>query len=121
MAPRHTLIERSGRIWLARVPGVAGAHTWGRSISQSLTRLDTALSLIGERRPATTRIVLPDPLRGAVAEAKEARARAAAATNDSVAATVGAVRALHMQGYADRDIATLVGVSRRRVQQIRAG
>jgi predicted RNase H-like HicB family nuclease len=74
--PLIATIVRDDGVWLAWVEGTPGAHAWGRSIAQALTRLDIALDLLDVEEPIDTRIELAPALRTTVGAARSARQRA---------------------------------------------
>lgn len=108
--------------WVARVRGVPGCHTQGRTIEIARRRIREALGLWvadAERAEIVDRVRLPRDARGALAKARGGRRRAEREQARANAATREAVRVLVDEvGLTVRDAARLVGISHQRVQQL---
>lgn len=109
--------------WVARVRGVPGCHTQGRTIEQVRARIREALSLfIGD---AAERVTLADSIklsasaRRSIERHRTARKRLDAETERAQAATRAAVEALTSAGLSLADAGELLGLSRQRVHQVR--
>jgi len=113
--------EESGA-WIARVPGVPGCHTWGRSLRQVKRRIREALSLWVEdadRAELDFREHLPGEMRRELAAVRAAREKAGEAQTEAVRVAAAAVQDLtKRRGLSVRDAADLIGVSHQRVQQL---
>ena len=110
--------------WIAKVVGVPGAHTHGRSLRQARGRIREALALWvddAEDAELEFRVHLPGTLRDALRRASSARTRARDSHEQAVEATTGAVQHLVRDfGVSLRDAAELTGLSHQRLQQILA-
>ena len=113
--------------WIARVHGVQGVHSNGRTIGEARRRVREALALaIGEkaakRATLTVEVHLPADARHELKQATAARRRAEAATTKASASTARAATALRKKlGLSVRDVGELLGLSYQRVQQICRG
>jgi predicted RNase H-like HicB family nuclease len=123
VATYHVDIERDeSGAWIATVAGVAGAHTYGRSLRQVRQRVREALSLwvddadgselefeVHLQRDARTALRRASSARQATVEAAKA---SSATTNDA------AVCLVRDCGLSLRDAAELLGLSHQRLQQL---
>jgi predicted RNase H-like HicB family nuclease len=118
---RVTVTWESSGHWIVRVPGVPGCHTYGTSIRQTLRRIREALLLWVDDPPDTAIVPtfqLPGPVRPVVRTAVAARDRTERAQEASRTATTDAAQTLTDAGFSRRDVATLLGVSHQRIQQL---
>ncbi len=122
MAAYTVILERDeSGAWISRVPSVPGCHTYGRSITQAISRTRQALSLwvddadAAELRP---KFRLPDGLLRAADRGRIARLKASRAQIEAQDALASAARSLTRGGLSRRDAAELLGVSHQRVQQL---
>ena len=110
--------------WIARVHGVQGVHSNGRTIGEARRRVREALALaIGDKdaRRATLAhdVHLPAKARRELKQAVTARRQAEAAATKASASTAKAASALRKRlGLSVRDVGELLGLSYQRVQQI---
>jgi predicted RNase H-like HicB family nuclease len=117
------VIERDeSGAWIARVCGVRGCHTYGRSLDEVRRRIREALSLwIDDTETAELReeIRLPGDARQAIQLSSAARSRAEQEREDAQRATIAAAELLvrHL-GLGVRDAGELLGLSYQRVQQL---
>jgi predicted RNase H-like HicB family nuclease len=108
--------------WLVRIKGIAGCHTYGRTLRQAEVRIREALALWLERDPEGLTITpeWPRELLKVASAAAQARGAAAKAAKDAGAATEKAARELERMGLSRRDTADVLGISHQRVQQLLA-
>jgi predicted RNase H-like HicB family nuclease len=107
--------------WIAHVPEVPGAHTYGRSLQQARRRIREALDLwVDDAAKAVLDedIRLPRQARVAVQRAKTARARAALEQQEAAKAARAAAQCLARLGLSIRDAGEVLGISHQRAQQI---
>jgi predicted RNase H-like HicB family nuclease len=105
--------DESGH-WIATVRGVAGCHSYGRSISEARARVREALGLFVRGRVRLEEDVrLPAEMRRHVRRFRAARERAERERAHAVAAVQALTRELSR-----RDAAELLGVSHQRVDQL---
>jgi predicted RNase H-like HicB family nuclease len=113
--------DRSGA-WIARVPEVPGAHTYGRTIPQAADRMREALSLFvddADRAGLDVHVALSASARRRVQSAVQARQRAEQAVRKAQDEVAHAVSLLVRSGLSARDAGWLLGgLSRQRIQQI---
>jgi predicted RNase H-like HicB family nuclease len=107
--------------WIADVPSVPGCHTYGRSIHEAMSRAREALTLwVADADDAD---LVPDiriapALRTAARAGVRARTKAEVAQAAARQAIEDAARRLTAAGLSRRDVATLLGVSHQRIQQL---
>jgi predicted RNase H-like HicB family nuclease len=122
----RVVIERdeSGE-WLARVAGVPGCHTHGRTLRQVRARIREALSLWvddADTADVEFEVRLPAELRSALRMASASRKRAARAEEEARERTARvAAGMVQSHGLSMRDAAELIGLSHQRVQQLVSG
>jgi predicted RNase H-like HicB family nuclease/DNA-binding XRE family transcriptional regulator len=110
--------------WIARVHGVVGVHSDGRTLADARRRVREALSLaVGDAAAEAAELVddvkLPVEARKVVARATAARSKLEAIQTEAQESTATAVRELRKRlGLSIRDIADLLGISHQRVQQL---
>lgn len=106
-------------LWRAFVEESPEIHAAGRSLSAVQEQLRSAILEQGHRDPEIIDLVdLPDSSRDAVTEATQARADVAALAERSAELTRHAAQALVKDGLSLRDVATVLGLSHTRVQQL---
>jgi predicted RNase H-like HicB family nuclease len=123
-APEYQVVierDESGA-WLARVPGVPGCHSHGRTLEQVRRRIREALSLWADDA-AGARLVedvrLPGKVREGIRRSRDARARAERARSEAQESTAEVARLLVRDlRLGLRDAGDLLGLSYQRVQQI---
>jgi predicted RNase H-like HicB family nuclease len=107
-----------GSAWLVNVVGAAGAHTFGRSLSEAKRHGEEVVALWFDLEPDQFEIDWDVRLGGQLSSTvKRARAAMEHAEQDRVRRD-DAVRALTEAGVSYRDIAELLGLSHQRVAQI---
>ncbi len=111
-------------VWIARVLGVRGVHSYGRTIEQARARARVALSLaIGDKAARTAQfeddIELEEAARHLIAKYSEATSRAAAQQKEAQKAALAAARTL-CRRMSLRDAGAILGMSRQRISQILA-
>lgn len=110
--------------WIARVHGVAGVFSDGRTIADARRRAREALSLaIGDEAAEAAVFVddvkLPADARRALARAVAARRKAETSAKAAQENTAAAARELTRRaGLSMRDAADLLGLSHQRIQQL---
>lgn len=106
-------------LWRAFVEEVPDIHAAGRSLSAAQEQLRSALAEHGRAESEiVTLIDLPAGAREAVAAAAHARHHAAESAERSAELTAQAAQALVKDGLSLRDVATVLGLSHTRVQQL---
>ncbi len=107
-------------VWLSRLAAEPACHTWGRTHAAAIANLADAAALwFGVDDPDAIRfrartVGLPID-EDQVREARETAEHAAALARDS---TAHAARVLTDDGYSRRDVASILGISHQRVQQL---
>lgn len=106
--------------WIVHIKGIAGCHTYGRSLRQAQGRIREALAVWFDQEPATLTIRhrFPEPFAAVADDATRARSAAERADAKAHQQTVEAVKALTKLGLSRRDAAELLGLSHQRVQQL---
>lgn len=106
-------------IWRAFVEESPEIHAAGRSLSAVQDQIRAAILEHGHRDPEIVDLVeMSEPSRRATTEATRARADAAELTKRSTELTRLAVQELVKDGLSFRDVATVLGLSHTRVQQL---
>jgi predicted RNase H-like HicB family nuclease len=107
--------------WVARVKGVAGCHTQGRTIAQARDRIREALALFDEHADEARledNVRLPVDVNRLVSAQRSARSKRAAMEARLSDLNVKAARALTRQvGLSLRDAGELLGASQESVRQ----
>jgi predicted RNase H-like HicB family nuclease len=108
-------------LWTARIRGIAGCHTQGRTLAQARERIREALSLFDEHAQAAELeedVRLPAPATRLVKAQRSARSKQAEMEVRLRALNVNAARELTRQlGLSLRDTGELLGVSQESVRQ----
>lgn len=106
-------------LWRAFVEEAPEIHAAGRSLSAVQGQIRSLAAERGHRDLEIIDLVdLPDSSRNAVTAASRARADVASLTELSADLTQRAARALAEDGLSLRDVATILGLSHTRVQQL---
>lgn len=114
--------ERGGDgYWFAKVLGVKGCHTQGRSLNQARTRIREAMEACG--LPADARLdeiirVGKAQLDAEIGKALSIRQRAERLMSESAEATKLVARDLVRAGISRRDVGEMVGLSFQRIHQL---
>lgn len=113
---------RSGGWWAVEVPEVPGAFTQVKRLDQVGAMAADAVATLLDVEASTVEVVLAPATDhdSAVAAAREASARAAAAQDEASLKVRAAVGVLRADGLTARDVATLLGISHQRVSQLEA-
>jgi predicted RNase H-like HicB family nuclease len=108
--------------WLVHIKGIAGCHTYGRTLRQAEARIREALAAWLDRDPQGLEIASewPPELEQAATNVSQARSNAASAAQAAGAATAKAAKRLDRMGLSRRDTAEVLGISHQRVQQLLA-
>lgn len=122
MKTYEVVIERnSSGAWLARVPGVPGCHTYGRTLHAARRRIREALGLWvddADRADLEFDVRLSAAARKVVAPFRSARQRVEEARREAQEALGGAARTLVRSGFSLRDTGEVLGLSHQRVAQV---
>jgi predicted RNase H-like HicB family nuclease len=120
--------RRDGDTWLAEVPALPGAHTWGRSLAGLRRAVREVITLMADLPDSAVddesafdvrwRFHLSGRLGEEVAEATELRGQLRDMEHTARDATARAARDLHDHGVSYRDSAEILGVSYQRIQQL---
>jgi predicted RNase H-like HicB family nuclease len=120
--------RRDGDTWLAEVPALPGAHTWGRSLAGLRRAVREVITLMADLPDSAVddesafdvrwRFHFTGQLGEEVAEAAELRGQLRDMEHTAREATARAARDLHDHGVSYRDSAEILGVSYQRVQQL---
>jgi len=124
---RANVKRDEGGVWIARVPDLAGVHTNAKRLDQVAGRVAEAIALALDIDVAADDVELvvdyghlglseTDAI--TVRDAAVARVSAAAAQHRAETTSWFAIRTLAAQGFTQRDIGALVGVSHQRVHQL---
>jgi predicted RNase H-like HicB family nuclease len=106
--------------WLVHIKGIAGCHTYGRTLRQAEARIREALATWLDRDPNGLEIASewPAELEDVATTVARARQEAAASARMAGAETARAVKRLDRMGLSRRDSAEVLGISHQRVQQL---
>ncbi|MGQ0825527.1 MAG: type II toxin-antitoxin system HicB family antitoxin [Actinomycetota bacterium] len=106
--------------WLVRIKGIAGCHTYGRTLRQAEGRIREALALWLDLDPDGLRISAewPPDLVEIASEVSQTREAASASAQRAGATTAKAAKKLERMGLSRRDTADVLGISHQRVQQL---
>lgn len=119
---RVTFERDESGAWIARVVGLRGCHTHGRTLEQARRRVREALALWAEDADTAEleeEIRLPAPARAAIRESKAARHAADRRRRSAHVATAEAARLLVEElELGLRDAGELLDLSYQRVQQL---
>ena len=109
--------------WLVHIKGIAGCHTYGRTLRQAEARILEALALWLDREPDGLVITpeWPEDLVEIASEVTQARDAAVATAQQAGTTTARAAKQLDRMGLSRRDAADVLGISHQRVQQLLAG
>lgn len=117
----YTYDERD-KVWLAHVAEIPEVHTYGRTLTKAQAHLREALALWTEvdedELDLESQPALPKAVSQAVSAAKRSRVEAAEADARAMADTYDACRLLQKAGLSQRDIASQLGISHQRVNQL---
>lgn len=111
-----------GGWWIARVVGVSGVHSNGRSIEEARRRVREALSLAvddAETAELVDDVRLPSELMKLLVEQRVARARASSEQQRAMdLERAAAIRLTREMKLSRRDVGVLLGVSGQMVQKL---
>ena len=108
--------------WLVHIQGIAGCHTYGRTLRQAETRIREALAAWLERDAGGLEIASewPPELENVATKVSQARRDADVSAQAAGEATAKAAKRLERMGLSRRDTADVLGISHQRVQQLLA-
>jgi predicted RNase H-like HicB family nuclease len=114
--------EPESDAWLVHIKGIAGCHTYGRTLRQAEARIREALAVWLDRDPAGLEIASewPRELEDVATTVAQARREAAAFAQVAGEETARAAKRLERMGLRRRDTAEVLGISHQRVQQLLA-
>ena len=108
--------------WIARVPGVRGCHTHGRTLNQARRRIREALSLWvddADKAELVEEVRLPSRVRKSISRSRAARRQARHEQDRAQAVMKEAAETLVDDlGLGLRDAGELLEISHQRVQQL---
>jgi predicted RNase H-like HicB family nuclease len=118
----EVIYERDERgLWVARVEGVSGCHTQGRTIAQARERIRETLSLLDEKADKARlqdHVRLPSNLNRLVSAQRQARSKQEVIEAKLRELNIKAARALTREvGLSLRDTGELLGASQEAVRQ----
>ncbi|HET8733818.1 MAG TPA: type II toxin-antitoxin system HicB family antitoxin [Anaeromyxobacteraceae bacterium] len=119
-----TYTRDEGGWWIARVGGVKGVHSNGRTIAEARRRVREALALaIGEAPAEAARLVddvrLPAPIRSRIEGYRKVQAAERKARDEAQAAARALAPTLVRRlGLSTRDVGEILGISHQRVHQL---
>ncbi|MGH2720946.1 MAG: type II toxin-antitoxin system HicB family antitoxin [Actinomycetota bacterium] len=108
--------------WNVRFPDVPGVFTWGRSLAQAKNRAQEAVAGHLELDPGDVtlehEVRVPGGITEMIAQAIDARTRAAQAAADAKETMRAVAKELVSAGLTQRDAAAVLGISHQRVDQL---
>jgi predicted RNase H-like HicB family nuclease len=113
-----------GGWWIARVRGVAGVHSNGRTIAEARRRVREALALAvgdtaAEKADLVDDVQIPASLRSRITSYRRVRAAEQKARNEALdVARILAPALVRNLGLSVRDVGELLGLSHQRVHQL---
>ena len=113
--------------WIARVHGIEGVHSNGRTIAEARRRVREALSLaVGDEAAAKAEfrddVKLPAEIKAGVASYRKAKAAERKAQEQTItAARALSAKLVRKLGLSVRDVGELLGISHQRVHQLAKG
>ena len=113
--------DTDGDAWLVHIQGVAGCHTYGRTLAQARERIREALGLFIEDAESVEildDIEIAKTTKATIARARRARDKAAEAQEAASSAMREAIARLRGAGLTVRDVGDLLGLSHQRVAKI---
>jgi len=119
-----TYARDEGGWWIARVRGVSGVHSNGRTIAEARRRVREALALAvgdtaAEKADLVDNVQLPASLRSRIKGYRRVRAAEQKARNEALdVARILAPALVRNLGLSVRDVGELLGLSHQRVHQL---
>ena len=113
-----------GGWWIARVRGVSGVHSNGRTIAEARRRVREALALAvgdtaAEKADLVDDVQIPASLRSRITSYRRVRAAEQKARNEALdVARILAPALVRNLGLSVRDVGELLGLSHQRVHQL---